>query len=268
MNEVMNDTIKQQVREDYAKIAVSGGDCGCGTECCGPVEFSAADQMSKAIGYSDEDLSTVPEGANLGLGCGNPQTIASLKPGETVIDLGAGAGFDCFLAANAVGSEGRVIGVDMTPDMVSKARKNAENSGASNVEFRLGEIESLPVADNSADVIMSNCVINLSPDKGSVYSEAFRVLKPGGRLAISDVLAKQEIPESMKNDRKLFSGCISGASQISEVETMLNAVGFTNLKITPKYLDENMLNDWAPWIKNLAKYIVSANIEAEKPGVK
>jgi len=211
--------------------------------CCGPSDFSV-EKMSAYMGYSKEDLENVPEGANMGLGCGNPVALASLKPGETVVDLGSGGGFDCFLAAKEVGETGRVIGVDMTPDMISKARKNAESIETNNVEFRLGEIEHLPVADNTADIIMSNCVINLSPDKQSVYRDAFRVLKPGGRLAISDVLATAPLPDEIRNDLALVGACIGGASTIGDTETMLKEVGFQDIKIESNDKSRDLIREW------------------------
>lgn len=234
MNHVSNDQIRQNVRSRYKQIALqevnSGSCCSASSKCyCTPNEVSAK------LGYSDEELSSVPEGANLGLGCGNPQTIAELKPGEVVLDLGCGAGFDCFLAARQVGETGRVIGVDMTPEMISTARNNAAKSGFTNTEFRLGEIEYLPVADGSVDVIISNCVINLSPDKPQVFKEAYRVLKPGGRLAISDVVATAELPAEIKNNLDvLYSGCISGAASIEELRSMLQQSGFTQITIERK----------------------------------
>jgi ubiquinone/menaquinone biosynthesis C-methylase UbiE len=181
------------------------------------------------IGYSEAELAAVPEGANLGLGCGNPQAIAALKPGETVLDLGSGAGFDCFLAARQVGPAGHVIGVDMTPEMIRRARDNAAKAGLANVEFRLGEIEYLPVADASVDVVISNCVINLSPEKLQVFREAFRVLRPGGRLALSDIVATAELPAAVRDDLTLFTGCMAGAAHIDELEQMLSEVGFINM---------------------------------------
>ncbi|MCK4573352.1 MAG: arsenite methyltransferase, partial [candidate division Zixibacteria bacterium] len=211
-----------------------------------------------------DEMTSVPDGANLGLGCGNPQAIANLKPGETVIDLGSGAGFDCFLAANRIGSEGRVIGVDMTADMIGRARENAEKGGYWNVEFRLGEIEHLPVADNSADVIISNCVINLSPDKASVFRDAFRVLKPGGRLAVSDVVATAELPEKIRNDMAMYSGCISGAASIDNLQKMMAEAGFENISIKPKNESREFIREWAEGSR-IEDYVVSALIEAVKP---
>jgi ubiquinone/menaquinone biosynthesis C-methylase UbiE len=220
--------------------------------------------MSAVMGYSKEDMDSVPEGANLGLGCGNPVALASLEPGETVVDLGSGSGFDCFLASRQVGEAGRVIGVDMTPDMVSKARNNAEEMGTNNVEFRLGEIEHLPVADNSADIIMSNCVINLSPDKLSVYRDAFRVLKPGGRLAISDIVATAQLPDDIQKNLALVSACVGGAATIDDTEKMLKESGFKDIKITPKDESREVIAKWASG-KNVGDYVVSAYIEALKP---
>jgi len=216
------------------------------------------------MGYSEEDLDSVPEDANMGLGCGNPVAIASLKPGETVVDLGSGGGFDSFLAAKEVGETGKVIGVDMTSDMISRARKNAEKMGTSNVEFRLGEIEHLPVADNSADIIMSNCVINLSPDKVGVYQDVYRVLKPGGRLAISDVVATAPLPDEIRNDLALLSACVGGAATIDDTEKMLEEAGFQDIKIKPKDESREIIREWVP-DKNAGDYVVSAYIEAVKP---
>jgi len=206
----------------------------------------------------------VPEGANMGLGCGNPQAIALLQPGETVLDLGSGGGFDCFLAARAVGDNGQVIGVDMTPEMITKSRRNAEKAGFGNVEFRLGELENLPVADGIVDVIISNCVINLSPEKQRVLNETFRVLKFGGRLAISDVVATAEIPDSVKKDMAMYTGCVSGASSIPELESMLRRAGFESICIRPKDESKTFIRDWAPGSR-IEDYIVSANIEGVKP---
>jgi SAM-dependent methyltransferase len=216
------------------------------------------------MGYSAEEMATIPDGANLGLGCGNPQAIAALQTGEIVLDLGSGAGFDCFLAARQVGEYGHVIGVDMTPTMLSKARANAEHNGYRNVEFRLGEIENLPVANDCVDVILSNCVINLSPDKPRVFAEAFRVLKPGGRLAISDIVATAELPDSIRRDMALHAGCVAGASLLSELENMLRAAGFVRIQISPKEESKALLRTWTS-AASVIDFIVSATIEAVKP---
>ncbi len=257
MSVLKKEGIRQAVREVYGRAAETG--C-CGSSCCsGP-----APDLSHKMGYTAEELAAVPDGANLGLGCGNPQAIAALKTGEIVLDLGSGAGFDSFLAARQVGENGQVIGVDMTPEMLSKARSNAANNGYHNVEFRLGEIENLPVADNSVDVILSNCVINLSPDKSRVFVEAFRVLKPGGRLAISDIVATAELPEHIRSDIALHAGCVAGASQISELEFMLQAAGFEHIQISPKEESKALIRTWTPEA-SVADFIVSATIEAVKP---
>ena len=241
----------------------SAAEKGSAASCGGEQEFPA-DKLSEYMGYSKEDLKSLPEGANLGLGCGNPVALASLRPGETVVDLGSGAGLDCFLSSKEVGETGQVIGVDMTPDMVGKARKNAEKVGVGNVEFRLGEIENLPIADDTADIIMSNCVINLSPEKQNVYSEAFRVLKPGGRLAISDILATAVLPEAIQNDLALVAACVGGAATIQDTRGMLEEAGFQHIEITPKDESRELITEWFPG-NNVGDYIVSAYIEAVKP---
>jgi arsenite methyltransferase len=266
MENIGNDEIRKAVRENYGKVAQSeSGGCCCSCSCCyGSGNSSTAEEISMALGYSNEDVTFVPEGANMGLGCGNPQAIASLKPGETVLDLGSGGGFDCFLAAKAVSPTELVIGVDMTAEMVSKARKNAARTGFNNVEFRLGEIENLPVADNTADVIISNCVINLSPEKERVFQESFRVLKPGGRLAISDVVATAKMPDQIKQDIALYAGCVAGASLIDELEAILKTVGFENVQISPKDESKEFIRTWAPG-RQIEDYVVSATIEAIKP---
>jgi SAM-dependent methyltransferase len=226
----------------------------------------SAEQMSAFMGYSKEDTESVPEGANMGLGCGNPVALGSLKLGETVVDLGSGGGFDCFLAARQVGETGTIIGVDMTPEMVSKARKNAEKMGTDNVEFRLGEIEHLPVADNSVDIIMSNCVVNLSPDKLSVYRDAYRALKSGGRLAISDILATAQLPEEIRKDLALLAACVGGAATIDDTKQLLKRAGFTDIEIKPNDNSRELLREWNPnKSKNAGDYVVSAYIEAVKP---
>lgn len=264
-----HDSHRQSVRSAYAKVAQaesSGGCCGVESSCCGVSDDAAINTLiSTRLGYSTEELAAVPSGADMGLGCGNPKAIAALKPGEVVIDLGAGGGFDCFLAAQEVGPTGHVIGVDMTPDMLSKARSNAVKGKYSNVEFRLGEIEYLPVADATADVIISNCVINLSPDKPQVFREAFRVLKPGGRLAISDVVATMELPEEMRQDEALIAGCMGNASLIGELEAMIAEAGFEQVAIAPKDESREFIRDWAPG-RGIEDYVVSATIEAVKPG--
>ncbi|MFH0960262.1 MAG: arsenite methyltransferase [Pseudomonadota bacterium] len=268
MKDLHDSEIRESVRERYGQIAKDGNaGCGCATSgsCCGQSSAPRAN-ASAQIGYSTEEVLSVPSGSNLGLGCGNPQAIAALRPGETVLDLGSGAGFDSFLAAAQVGKTGRVIGVDMTPEMVAKARAFAVTGEYSNVEFRLGEIENLPAADSSVDVIMSNCVINLSPDKQRVFQEAFRVLRPGGRLAISDVIATAPLPEAIRNDLTLYSCCVSGAATIAEMETMLEECGFHNIRIQPKDESREFIREWAPG-RNIEDYIVSAIIEAVKPGL-
>lgn len=258
--------IRDAVRENYGKIVDENIGCcsDTNTDCCSPGGLIANENISSKLGYSPEELKIVPDGANLGLGCGNPQAIAALKEGEVVLDLGSGAGFDVFLAANQVGKTGKAIGVDMTPKMITKARENIIKGKYTNVEFRLGEIENIPVADNSVDVIMSNCVINLSPEKQKVYNDSFRVLKKGGRLAISDVIATAELPDDIKNDMALYSGCVSGASTITEIEEMLNISGFTNITIKPKDESRKFIKEWAPE-SNIADFVLSATIEATKP---
>jgi arsenite methyltransferase len=227
----MKDTeVKSNVRERYARVARESTSC-CGPKACGCSSPASAKDISKSIGYTDEEMAAVPESANLGLGCGNPVALASLKEGETVLDLGSGAGFDCFLAARQVGKSGRVIGVDMTPEMIEKARANARKSDYTNVEFRLGEIENLPAADSSADVIISNCVINLAPDKKRVFKEAFRVLKPGGRMMVSDIVLTRALPEAVKESVEAYVGCIAGASLESDYLAAIKAVGFQDIEI-------------------------------------
>lgn len=263
MNTVKNDEIRQAVRENYGQIAVSESSCCDSSSCCTPTA-QQPQLLSLQLGYSQQDLIAVPEGANLGLGCGNPQAIADLQPGETVLDLGSGAGFDCFLAAAQVGPSGRVIGVDMTPQMITKARANAQRDGYVNVEFRLGEIEHLPVADASIDAIISNCVINLSPDKANVFAEAFRVLRPGGRLAISDVVAFAPIPDEVRDDLALLSNCVSGAEEAGVVERLLQDAGFEHVRVDAKEESKTFMAEWAPGTP-ITDYVVSATIEARKP---
>ncbi|MEA5097103.1 MAG: arsenite methyltransferase [Burkholderiaceae bacterium] len=264
MKDVQKDEVRAIVRETYSQVAKAPAACGCGPSCCSNTDNTIASVKAEAFGYSQEDTESVPEGANMGLGCGNPQAIAALKPGEVVIDLGSGGGFDCFLAARQISDSGRVIGVDMTPEMVSKARANAGKGGYSNVEFRLGEIENLPVADNVANVIISNCVINLSPDKPRVFVEAFRVLKPGGRLAISDVVATSPIPEEIRNDMLMHAYCVAGAALIDDLEAALKVAGFGQIKVVTKEESREFIREWAQG-NGIEKYVVSANIEAVKP---
>jgi SAM-dependent methyltransferase len=257
--------IRQAVRDQYSQVAEGGGgSCGvAGSPCCGGAAADLA-SLSRALGYSADETGAVPNGANLGLGCGNPQAIAGLRPGETVLDLGSGAGFDCFLAAGQVGSAGLVIGVDMTPAMIAKARTNAANGDYLNVDFRLGEIESLPVADGTVDVIISNCVINLCPDKRRVFEESYRVLRSGGRLAIADIVASAGLPEEIREDMSLLTGCMAGASLVTELEAELRSVGFEKIRITPRDESKSFIRDWAP-DKPITDYVVSATIEAVKP---
>jgi SAM-dependent methyltransferase len=265
-NERNNQTVINAVRENYARIAESEKDnCGCNpSSCCGTPSEQLIENSSVSLGYSAEELAGLPDGADMGLGCGNPQAIAALKPGETVMDLGSGGGIDCFLAARAVGKDGQVIGVDMTAEMLNKARDNKERGNYENVEFRLGEIEHIPAADNTADVIISNCVINLSPDKQQVYDEAYRVLKPGGRLAVSDIVATTELPQSVKDDLNLHSSCISGASLVNELHRMLEKSGFTDIRIKPKKGSERFISEWVSGM-NISDFVISAYIEAVKP---
>jgi len=269
MQPIKNDEIREKVRKRYASIVNSNSCCETTEEkpsdvnCCTSAT-SSPEEESFNMGYSKSELVSLPESANMGLGCGNPQTIASLKSGETVLDLGSGGGIDCFLAAKAVGDDGWVIGIDMTPEMISKARQNTVEAGFTNVEFRLGEIEYLPVADNTVDVIISNCVINLSPDKQQVFNDSWRILKPGGRLAISDVVATAELPDKLLNDPELYCACASGAAKIDALESMLGKSGFSNVQIKPKSESKEFIRDWVPDSK-IEDYVVSATIEAIKP---
>lgn len=250
-----------RIAGDRATDAASPGSC-CAPNCCGG---SAIDPgIAAALGYAPGDEASVPEGSNLGLGCGNPNGIASLRAGETVLDLGSGAGFDAFLAARTVGPTGRVIGVDMTGEMVAKARQNMRRGNFTNVEFRLGEIEHLPLADRSVDVILSNCVINLSPDKPQVFAEAFRVLRPGGRLAISDVVALRPLPAALRQDLDLHTGCVAGAALVADLEAMLRAAGFTQIRITPKQEQQPVVDAWFP-DRAVGAYVASADIQAIRP---
>jgi ubiquinone/menaquinone biosynthesis C-methylase UbiE len=263
MTESDKDEIRQHVRRTYAAVALTpAGGCGCAPSCCSP-QVAAVPGASGKVGYAPEELRAVPEGADMGLGCGNPQQIALLKEGEVLLDLGCGGGFDCFLAAEKVGPSGRVIGVDMTPEMIDKARRNARAGGYTNVEFRLGEIEHLPVADSSVDVVLSNCVINLSSDKQQVYREAWRVLKPGGRLAISDIVAVADLPEALKNDLEKHAGCIAGAATAEETVRMLREAGFIDYSVEIQERSRDFIRDWFPktGVENLVR---SAAIRGRK----
>ncbi|MCK4932116.1 MAG: arsenite methyltransferase [Candidatus Aminicenantes bacterium] len=275
----MNDKkIKEFVKDGYAKIARKGGSC-CepANSCCGDIDMASV--ISQKIGYSDEELKSIPEGANLGLGCGNPIALASLKEGETVLDLGAGAGFDCFLAANQVGEKGKVIGIDMTPEMVEKARENAKKGNYTNVEFKLGEIEDLPVADESADIIISNCVINLSPDKRKVFEEAFRVIKPGGRIMVSDIVLLKELPDFIKESIDAYVSCVSGALLKEDYIAAIKNAGFQDVEIIDETsFPEDFINTdpivesikenfsvTPEKIKEVARSVVSIKISGNKP---
>lgn len=264
--------IKKAVRKGYARIARQPGPGGC---CGGP---NLQESISKKIGYTEEELNSVPGGANLGLGCGNPVALASLREGERVLDLGSGGGFDCFLAASRVGSQGRVIGVDMTPEMMERARENARKGSYDNVEFRLGEIENLPVADNSVDIVISNCVINLSPDKRRVFEEAFRVLKPGGRLMISDIALLRELPDFIKNSASAYVGCLAGAVMKEEYLAVIRTAGFEDVRVVEEtfFPIDYMANDPTvkgvienlnlPW--EVARKLVDSAVSIKVYGVK
>ena len=261
------DDIKELIRTRYGSIAAADTAASCcapAASCCAPTPSADAAAKALTMGYSADEVAAIPDGANLGLGCGNPQAIAAMQPGETVIDLGSGAGFDCFLAARQVGPAGHVIGIDMTHEMLAKARANAAAIGAAGVEFRLGELEHLPVADNTADVILSNCVINLVPDKAQVFREAFRVLKSGGRLAISDVVNTAPLSADLAADKALICGCVAGAAPADQLRAWLAEAGFTRIAITAKPESRAMIASWAPG-RHVEDYVASAIIEARKP---
>lgn len=263
-----HDQVRQQVRDRYGKIArTETRGCGCGPSSGddGTLdEIKLSNTHAELLGYAKDDTASVPEGSEMGLGCGNPTALASIRPGEVILDLGSGGGFDCFLAARQTGPEGRVIGIDMTPDMVSKARAHAVKGGYANVEFRLGEIEALPVPDRTADLIISNCVINLSPDKPRVYADAFRALKPGGRLAVSDIVALTDIPAELREDFAAYTGCVAGAASVEHQRDMLAAAGFTDIRVDVKESSRVFINDWLPG-KRAGDYVASATITARKP---
>jgi len=258
--------IKEMVRARYGGIAAEASEASCcapaPSSCCGPE--TASHDKARRMGYSEAELAAVPEGANLGLGCGNPQAIAAMQPGEVVVDLGSGAGFDCFLAARQVGDAGQVIGVDMTHEVLKKARDNAAFIGARNVEFRLGELEHLPIADNTADLVISNCVINLVPDKAQVFREAFRVLKSGGRLAVSDVINIVPLPAELRADPALLCGCVAGAAPAERIEAWLSEAGFVDARVTPNFESRKIVESWASG-RGIENYIASAMVEARKP---
>jgi len=259
------DTTHALVRDFYGRVARTADPASCcAPSCCTPAAAAtSAPDLARQLGYSDDDQTAVGEGANLGLGCGNPQAIAALRPGETVLDLGSGAGFDCFLAARQVGPTGRVVGVDMTPEMLARARSNATRLGLTQVEFREGTIERLPVEDGSVDVILSNCVINLSPDKPAVFREALRVLKPGGRLAIADVVAIAPLPDDFRDNAALVAGCIGGAASVDEVTTMLHAAGFVDVAVRVNPGSRELIATWAPGT-GAEDLVASATLEARR----
>jgi SAM-dependent methyltransferase len=263
MKQPDTETIREFVRERYGAIAEQAEPQGCGCQSTGCCD-GGSETYSAQLGYSAADLANVPEGADLGLGCGNPLAIAGIRPGETVLDLGSGAGFDALLAARQLAGTGRVIGVDMTPAMIAKARRNATKAGFTNVEFRLGEIEALPVPDGSVDLIISNCVINLSPEKPRVFAEAFRVLKSGGRLAISDVVATKPLPDDIRAQLPLIGACIGGAVLADELRAMLAAAGFTRVDIALKDASRKFIAQWGS-DPRVADYLVSAIVTAWKP---
>ncbi len=256
--------IKKAVREGYGKVAQKNVSCcGPATSCCGGGAGDIIETISEKIGYTQEDIQGVPEGANLGLGCGNPVALASLKPGEVVLDLGSGAGFDCFLAAKQVGTTGKVIGVDMTAEMLDKARANARKGEYTNVEFRLGEIENLPVADNFVDIIISNCVINLSPDKKRVFQEAFRVLKPGGRLMVSDMVLLRELPEHIRSSVNAYIGCLAGAISKQDYLEAIEAAGFKEVSVVGEATASSELLANDPTARQVAKSLNLSRDEAK-----
>ena len=278
-NDASREQIREVVRDGYARVATGQATGCCGTGCCGG---DASEQLAEAIGYSGAELQELPDGANMGLSCGNPTALASLEPGEVVVDLGSGGGFDVFLAGPKVGSGGRAIGVDMTPEMISKARRNLDEyrsrTGLANVEFRLGEIEHLPLADASADVIISNCVINLSPDKALVWREIARVLRPGGRVAVSDLALLKPLPPKLREMVEALVGCVAGAVMVEETEHMVAQAGLVEIGIEPKLGYVEAMTEWndplyqkiiqhLPSGSRVSDYIVSVNVTAKRGAV-
>jgi SAM-dependent methyltransferase len=258
-NEMNADEARRAVRDHYGKIGDTKAPAARAPGCCG----SGAGK-SELLGYSPEELAAVPDGADLGLGCGNPQQIAALREGETVVDLGSGGAFDCLLAARKVGPTGHVIGVDMTSEMIERARANVKRAGATNVEIRLGEIEHLPIADGVVDVILSNCVINLVPDKAQAFREAFRILRPGGRIAISDVVTTAPLPPELRAAVDAYTGCVSGAAAVDELHDYLGAAGFVDVEVAVREESRAVIADWFPGT-GAEKYVASASIEARRP---
>lgn len=264
-----DEDVKREVRSAYGDVAKAKNQnksCGNSRSCCG-VSPNKGKEYSKELGYTEKELESVPDGCNMGLGCGNPQNIASLKSGEFVLDLGSGGGFDVFLASKKVGPSGKIFGVDMTPEMLSKARESAIKGEYKNVEFLLGEIEHLPLPNNSVHVIISNCVVNLSTNKAQVFNECFRVLKEGGRIAISDMVASKPLPKEMINNKELYCNCISGAATIDELKKILSKTGFVDIAIEPDKDSRMFIKDWVPG-SDAENYVVSAKIKAVKPRIK
>ncbi len=259
MSERVLEETRDMVRDHYSKVARTDGACGCAPGCCAPGKGASLE-----LGYSAEDLASVPQGADMGLGCGTPLRFAALGEGETLLDLGSGGGLDCFLAAKQVGASGRVIGIDMTPEMLGKARANADRMAVRNVEFRLGEIEHLPMADRSVDVVVSNCVINLSPDKPSVFREAFRVLRPGGRLAVSDIVASAELPVELRESAAALAGCIAGAPTIEDLRSMITGAGFIDVQIDVQPESRTFIRNWIPG-SSVESFVAAAAIRATRP---
>ena len=260
MTEHPRETLRQTIRKTYAEIAKSSGSCCGPSSCCGP--GSTNSEHAERIGYARSDIESTPAGAEMGLACGNPHLIAALQPGETVLDLGSGGGFDCLLATRAVGDTGRVIGVDMTPEMVDRARTNARKAVATNVEFRLGEIEHLPVADATVDVVISNCVVNLATDKAAVFREVYRVLKAGGRLAIADMVAREPLPDAVLADAALITGCLGGAITVQEIESLLLDTGFVDINIEFHSKPNGATGEMDE--RDITNFVVAATIEATK----